>query len=368
MEIIGNWNKAKIFTEDVEESALSQIKALCNEETFFNSKIRIMPDVHAGVGCVIGTTMTITDRVVPNLVGVDIGCGMAVRIYDKMNIDFQKFDEIVKNKIPSGFAVHGSPILSQDAMRIDQLRMFSHLDNVERIYKSLGTLGGGNHFIELNEYEDKIYLVIHSGSRNLGKQVAEYYQKIAKEKNGERCSKELEYLDGNDLENYLYDMDIAQKFAYANREEMMRLISLETGWKHVDELQTIHNYIDMGSMILRKGAISAKKGERVIIPINMRDGSIIAYGKGNDDWNNSAPHGAGRVMGRNEAKRKLDIGEFESTMQNVWSSTVNLETIDEAPMAYKTIDSIINNVDATITIDKIIKPIYNFKASEKRRK
>lgn len=363
MKIIeGTYNSAKVFTDNAEETAVQQIQTLCDEPTFQDSKIRIMPDTHAGAGCVIGTTMTIKDKVVPNLVGVDIGCGMAVRIYEKQNVDFEQFDNIIRRVVPSGFDVHQDIQPLMQFVNIGGLRMYGDLNNEERVLRSMGTLGGGNHFIELNEHEDKIYLVIHSGSRNLGKQVAEHYQKIAKALHPE-ATKDLEYLEGEDMQKYLNDMNIAQSFAYVNREQMLQNIEKETGWKSIDMFQTIHNYIDMKNMILRKGAISAKTNERVIIPINMRDGSIIAYGNGEEDWNYSAPHGAGRVMGRREAKRKLDMTAFKETMKDVWSTSVTEETLDESPMAYKSLDNIIDNVSDSVHVKAIIKPIYNFKAS-----
>lgn len=394
IELQGKFNSAKVFTDNVEQTAMSQIIELCNQEFVQGSQIRIMPDTHAGAGCTIGTTMTIQDKIVPNLVGVDIGCGMEVAILSetKDDINFDKLDEVVRKYVPSGFAIRGTEHRFAKNISFDEVRAPI---NVDRARKSIGTLGGGNHFIELNEDAyGHVYIVIHSGSRNLGKQVAEYYQNLAyerlmdmksvKEKIVEelkaagresdihtalrgvktpKVSKQLAYLEGQGFDDYMNDMKIAQVYASYNRKAMIEEIVNQMGFHIVDQFSTIHNYIDMDNMILRKGAISAQKDERVIIPINMRDGSLIALGKGNPDWNFSGPHGAGRILSRSKAKQTLKIEDFESTMKSVWTTSVSANTLDESPMAYKSMDEIINNTKDTINIVGVIKPLYNFKAN-----
>lgn len=388
----GEYNTAKVFADQLDENANQQIIELCNQPFVEGSQIRIMPDAHAGAGCTVGTTMTIQDKVVPNLVGVDIGCGMMVAVIDahKDEINFDQLDNVIRKHVPSGFAIRKTPHPLVSKARIqDVIAPINH----DRAEKSIGTLGGGNHFIELNEWDDKVALVIHSGSRHLGKQIAEYYQDLAykelQEKMAEqqdlikelqkedrleearqsleemkklKTPKSLAYLQGDSFKAYMHDMKIAQEYAMLNRKAMIEEIVKHMGWKVIDQFTTIHNYIDMENMILRKGAISAQKGERVIIPMNMRDGSIIAVGKGNPDWNYSAPHGAGRIMSRSQARKKLSVNEFKQTMKGVWSTTVGRGTLDESPFAYKPMDDIIKHTDGTIKIEKIIKPLYNFKA------
>ncbi|MDY7043616.1 RtcB family protein [Virgibacillus sp. M23] len=397
IELQGKFNKAKVFTDNVEETAKSQIVELCNQEFTKDSKIRIMPDTHAGAGCTIGTTMTIADKVVPNIVGVDIGCGMGVTKLDihKDEINFDQLDEVIRKNIPSGFSVRNEPHFLSEY--IPYKNLVAPI-NEKRARKSLGTLGGGNHFIELNEGSDNsVYLVIHSGSRNLGAQVAKYHQDIAykaissqsteretiisklKAEGREReihetlrgikspkINKNLAYLEGEQFKSYLNDMEIAQFYALINRITMSSIIVGKMGWdseKVLEYFDTIHNYIDTHNMVLRKGAISAQHGEKVIIPINMRDGSIIAVGKGNEDWNYSAPHGAGRVMSRTKAKANLSLEEFNKQMNGIWTSSVNESTLDEAPMVYKPINDILDNVHDTIDVVEVVKPIYNFKAN-----
>jgi RNA-splicing ligase RtcB len=395
IKIQGRYNEAIIYTDSVEEEALKQILELCNQEVFIGSKIRIMPDAHAGVGCTIGTTMTIKDKVVPNLVGVDIGCGMEVAIIKEKDLNLEKLDKIIHDFIPAGQNVREKEHHYIEMVNLDELRCKNNI-NIDRARLSMGTLGGGNHFIEVDkDSDDNIYIVVHSGSRYLGKQVAEYYQKVAYEEltslkeekqkiikklkaegrqreiqneleklKTPKIKKDLAYLKGNSFEDYIHDMKIVQLYAAYNRKAIIDEIINKMNLTVVDKFTTIHNYIDLENMILRKGAISAQKGERVIIPINMRDGSIIAIGKGNPDWNFSAPHGAGRLMSRSKAKELLNINDFIKSMQGVYSTTINEYTIDEAPMAYKPIEEIINNIQETVYINKIIKPIYNFKASE----
>jgi len=400
LELKGKYNTAKVFTDIIEETAIGQIIELCNQEFTKDSKIRIMPDVHAGAGCTIGTTMTIKDKIVPNLVGVDIGCGVFIVPLKKGVFDLQKLDEVIRTYIPSGASIRKNPHEYADVIDFDKLKCINSI-NLPRAINSIGTLGGGNHFIEVNidEY-GKEYLVIHSGSRNFGKQVAEHYQNIAYQEclkdqlsqnsiiadlksqgrvneiestlqslklNKVKINKDLAYLSGESLNDYLHDIAIVQEYAMANRSAIAMEILSHMGIKLKDidtTISTIHNYIDLEKMILRKGAVSAKRGEKLIIPINMRDGSLICIGKGNEDWNYSAPHGAGRLMSRSEAKKKILIEDYEREMKNIYSTSVNTSTLDEAPMAYKNKEDIINNISATVEICNIITPIYNFKASE----
>lgn len=395
MELHGKHNTAKVFTDNVDELTISQVIGMLNEPFTKGSKIRIMPDTHAGKGSVIGTTMTITDKVVPNLVGVDIGCGMLCTELNvkKEDIDFIKLDKVIHKSVPSGMNIRQKEHVLSTSIRFEDVRAPFNLD---RARKSVGTLGGGNHFIELNEGSDgKIYLVIHSGSRNLGKQIAEHYQDVAfkslsnqsdktnqvieqlkkegrhseissaiKKLKAERptINKALAYVTGEDMDDYLNDIQIAQDYAFLNRVTMSTVILQEMGWNSVEWFDTIHNYIDIENMILRKGAISAQKDEVVIIPMNMRDGSIIAVGKGNPDWNYSAPHGAGRIMSRSKAKEQVKFEDFVDTMKGVWTTSVVESTLDESPFAYKPMQEIIDNVQDTVYIKDIIKPLYNFKA------
>ena len=404
-EVTGKYNTAKVYTDVVDEKSLQQIKTLCDQEFTSGARIRLMPDVHAGAGCTIGTTMTIKDKIVPNLVGVDIGCGMETLMIHKDSEAAQKFDPaqldmIIRKNIPCGF----------------DIRKFEHQyvaevewDNIKGIYNkhraqlSLGTLGGGNHFIEADKDEEgNLYIVVHSGSRHAGLEIAEYYQEMAwRQLNGKtkadldamisqlkaegreteieakrvemnaqiktQIPKDLAYVSGYLFDDYINDMRIMQHFAMLNRKAILNTISIGLHLKKeeiVDQFTTIHNYIDTENMILRKGAVSAQKGEKFLIPINMRDGSLICLGKGNEDWNCSAPHGAGRVMSRMKAKKELSMEEFKAEMSGIYSTTVTKETLDEAPMAYKTMDDIVANIGPTADILNTIKPIYNFKAAE----
>jgi tRNA-splicing ligase RtcB len=394
LKLQGKYNEAKVFTNNVEETAAGQIIDLCNQEFVKGSKIRVMPDTHAGAGCTIGTTMTIQDKIVPNLVGVDIGCGMHVAIIDKKKeeINFDQLDETIYKFVPSGFSIRGKAHGFAKMVDFGSVRAPF---NLQRAENSIGTLGGGNHFIELNEdAKGNVYIVIHSGSRHLGKQIAEHYQNLAYEQlmnvkstkdeiierltregrqqeihealrgvKQPKIRKELAYLEGQGFKDYMNDMVIAQRYAGLNRKAMINEIVTRMGWKITDEFATIHNYIDMENMIMRKGAISAQKDERVIIPINMRDGSIIAFGKGNPDWNFSGPHGAGRIMSRRKAKELLNLEDFQNTMADVWTTSVVESTLDEAPMVYKPMDEIVENTKDIIDIKDIIKPLYNFKAN-----
>lgn len=400
----------KIFTDNIEKKAREEINLLLEHETFKNSKIRIMPDVHAGMGCVIGFTGNLGDKVIPNIVGVDIGCGMLCVELGNIEIDLEGLDNIIKKYVPSGFEVHNERKVSFDKLK--GLKCYRELRDTKRLEKSLGTLGGGNHFIEIDVDEDNNkYLIIHTGSRNLGKQVAEYYQELAnqlcnynmseyhdkkqnlikeyKEQgrkqeiqtaleelkkeyqvNKNKIPKDLAYLEGHYREDYLHDMKLCQEFATLNRITIAKTIlcflwkRLEVDSRNWISFETIHNYISFEDNIVRKGAISARKGERVLIPMNMKDGCIIAVGKGNDDWNQSAPHGAGRIMSRMRAKEELDLEDYKASMKGIYSTSVNSQTLDEAPMVYKPMDEIINNIGDTVEIEKITKPIYNFKASD----
>lgn len=389
--------EVKIFGDIVEGEALEQITKLSECEPYQKSHIRIMPDVHAGKGCTIGTTMWLDGAVTPNLVGVDIGCGMYVVPLGKVDIDLEKFDKVVNEKVPSGFNIHDkAQTLFHDLYSL-YCRESIDLDMAQR---SIGSLGGGNHFIELNaDDEGNKYLVIHSGSRNLGVRVCGHYQRIAERKCDPKredrakiiadlkaqgreseiqstlkamrykVDKDLAYLQGVDMDAYLHDMDIAQRYAMLNRETIATLILSEfteiLGKTAEKPFHTIHNYIEMEygyKSMLRKGAVSAYEGERLIIPMNMRDGSLICIGKGNPDWNCSAPHGAGRLMSRKKAKEAISMAEFEKTMDGIYSTSVCEDTLDEAPQAYKPMQSIIDAIGETVTIEKIIRPIYNFKA------
>lgn len=366
MEIKGKYNSAQVFTDTPDSNTMEQVRGITDQPYAKGAKIRIMPDCHAGAGCVIGTTMTITDKIVPNLVGVDIGCAVKVVILDQP-VDVKMLDRYIRKEIPSGFNNNGTEKASFD--KVNDLRCIDEIKKVN-YNLALGSLGGGNHFIEVNKLDDKFVLVIHSGSRNLGKQVAELYQAKAVAQcrdNGVLLNKELCYLTGSLKEDYLHDMAIVQKYAVINRATMAGRIASEcvgTWLEDCEGFETIHNYIDLEANILRKGAVSAKKGEMLVIPINMRDGSLICVGKGNDDWNNSAPHGAGRLMGRNEAKRKLNMNDFTKTMTDagIYSTSVNMDTLDESPMAYKPLEEIVRNVEPTVEIKARIIPVYNFKA------
>ena len=398
----------KIFTENIEHEALNQIYTLIKQPAFSECKVRIMPDVHAGAGCVIGFTADLGDKVIPNIVGVDIGCGMLTIELGKIEIDLAQIDNIIRENVPSGRNVHEGRVVRFD--RLQELRCYRELKDTKRLERSIGTLGGGNHFIEIDtDSEGTKYLIIHSGSRNLGKQVADYYQNLAVEimqgkdelyamqekliaeykaqgrkneiqkaikelhrkfnPNPLGIPKELCYLTGKYREDYLHDMEICQHFAAINRYEIANaivgnLFGADIAYWGLPMFETIHNYIEFGTNMVRKGAISAKAGERLLIPINMRDGCIIGIGKGNEDWNCSAPHGAGRIMSRSKAKEVVSLAEFEESMKGIYTTSVGQSTIDESPMVYKPIEEIVANIQDTVEIEKIIKPIYNFKASE----
>lgn len=398
LEIKGKVNTAVCYAKVVEDEAIEQIRRMCDYEFTEGSRIRIMPDVHAGKGCTIGTTMTVTDKAVPNIVGVDIGCGMYTVTLGKGDIDFEKLDEAA-HFVPSGMNVWEG---RQERFDLTALRCYRSLRDTKRLERSLGTLGGGNHFIEVDRAEDGTnYLVIHSGSRNLGKQVAGIYQQLAIDLNkgketyfqerdaiireykaaGRRkeiqaaleaiswnkreatMPEDLCFLYGSYLEDYLFDVEICQTFARRNREKIAEVLLDRTGMSGTDSFHTIHNYIDTEEKILRKGAIAAHEGEKVLIPINMRDGSVLAVGKGNPEWNYSAPHGAGRIMSRKKAKENLDMDDYKREMEGIYTTSVNEATLDEAPMAYKSLEDIIDVIKESVTVIDIMKPIYNFKAN-----
>lgn len=397
-EIKGKVNTAICYAKVIEDEAIEQIRRMCDYDFTENSQIRIMPDVHAGKGCTIGTTMTVTDKVVPNIVGVDIGCGMYTVNLGKGDIDLAKLDEAA-HFVPSGMNIWEG---RQEKFNLQELRCYRSLKNTKWLERSLGTLGGGNHFIEVDKASDGTnYLVIHTGSRNLGKQVAEIYQQLAidlnkgKEtyfqqrdeiirtykKQGRRkeIQKALEaiswnqrettmpedlcFLYGQFFDDYMHDVEICQRFARRNREKIAEVLLARTGMTGGESFHTIHNYIDTKEMILRKGAIAAHAGEKVLIPINMRDGSVLAIGKGNPEWNYSAPHGAGRSMSRTKAKNELNLDEYREAMAGIYTTSVNEATLDEAPMAYKSLEDIIDVIKESVDVIEVMKPIYNFKAN-----
>jgi len=404
LEVKGKFNTAKVFTDKIEDEAIEQIKELCNQPFVEGCKVRIMPDTHKGAGCVIGFTADLKDKIIPNIVGVDIGCGMLTVNLGKMDIDLEKLDEVIHKYVPSGMDVHEGRTIKFS--KLQDLKCYRGLKNTKRIERSIGTLGGGNHFIEIDEGKDGTkYLVIHSGSRNLGTQVARIYQDLAidlcsgkedyfiqreniikeykeagrrkeiqsalkklKEKYDElmpEYPRALCFLSGKYREDYLNDMNICQNYASLNRNTMADIIlnkMFNTSLENYEAFTTIHNYINFKDNIIRKGAISAYKNEKILIPLNMKDGSIIAIGKGNEEWNYSAPHGAGRRLSRTKAKENINLEEFKECMKGIFTTSVSENTMDEAPMAYKPKEEILDFISDTAEIIEIIKPIYNFKA------
>jgi len=373
IEITGGFNTALCYTSALDPTAAEQIRALCDQEAFKESHIRIMPDVHAGMGCTIGTTMTLKDKVVPGMVGVDIGCGMETVCLKEREIDFDALDTVIRHNIPSGRKVRRKEHALNTEIDLTKLRCAEHVD-LERGRHSIGTLGSGNHFIEIDRGEHgELYLVVHSGSRYLGKEVCEYYQEKAyrtlcdsatdsMNNEGNSFPKDLAYVAGQDFEDYIHDMKIMQRFAVLNRKAMIETIITGMGLTVDEEFTTIHNYIETDRMILRKGAVSANSGEKLLIPINMRDGSLICIGKGNEEWNFSAPHGAGRILSRTAASRSLSLDEYRKEMSGIYSTCVSKDTLDESPMAYKSMDEIVSQIEPTADIIEHIRPIYNFKA------
>ncbi len=369
MEINGVYANAIIYTDEIEASAIGQIQALCDQPFAAGSKIRIMPDVHTGKGCTIGTTMSVGEYVVPNLVGVDIGCGMDVVLLRERRLNLPALDSFISKNIPHGRDVREKPHRNSSRIDLSELNCFGEIDT-RRAMESIGTLGGGNHFIEVDrDEEDKLYLVIHTGSRNLGLQVAEYYQKLAYERVGGRSQTEipfeLAYLSGEDRDRYLHDMAIMQRYAALNRQTIRDCILDGLKLHEAEFFTTVHNYIDLEHGILRKGAVSARAGERLLIPLNMRDGALICVGLGNDDWNQSAPHGAGRLFSRSQAESSFTLSAFRQSMEGIYSSTVSRDTLDECPMAYKDPQTIISAIGDTVRIEKQLRPIYNFKSSDR---
>lgn len=397
IEISGKYTNAKIYTNTLQEVAIQQIDELVNQSFMEGTKVRIMPDYHAGKGCVIGTTIQLNDRVVPNLVGVDVGCGVLVSEIGKGTIDFNELDTTIRRFVPSGNEIH------ETALNIKNTELFANENFIARglqneyTGRSLGTLGGGNHFIELAKDETGVhYLLIHTGSRYVGAKVANWHQKRAfeslqREDLSERIAalkeagnskdiqkmikayknenpvvpKDLAYLEGELFQDYIADMKLAQRFAYENRMLIARTIAEHMKWEFAEQFDSVHNYIDTDAMILRKGAVRAAKDEKLVIPMNMRDGSLICIGEGNADWNESAPHGAGRIYSRTAAMKNLSMDDFKQTMQGIWTTSVSEETLDEAPMAYKPMQEIIEQIGETVTIQKHVTPVYNFKASDK---
>lgn len=405
-ELVGKYNKAKIFTDVIENSTISHIQSFLNLECLDGSRIRIMPDCHDGKGCVIGTTMTISDKVIPSVVGCDIGCGVLVVKLKEKRIELPKLDSVIRKYV----AIERT----EEHKRLGEVGLDDLVckkGDLKAVRLGFGTPGGGNHFIEVDKDEESgdLYLVIHSGSRNLGIQVEKYYQDLAYEETKSRelggeyselvkslkdklikegrqkelseeikklskkfkeykthLAYEVSYVSDKNFKDYLNDMEIAQRYAYLNRRVIADTILKEMKLHEVESFTTMHNYIDLENKIVRKGAVSAQKGERLIIPINMRDGSLLCIGKGNKDWNYSAPHGAGRLMSRSVAKNSLSVKEFKETMKEagIFSTCIGKGTLDEAPMAYKSMEDIVENVKDTVDIEKVIKPIYNFKAGE----
>ena len=413
IEVKGTYNTAKIFTDTCDSATIAQVTNLMNQPSVAGAKVRIMPDCHAGAGCVIGTTMTITDKVIPNLVGVDIGCGMLATKLKEQRIDLPKFDSVSQAEVPAGMRMRETPHTMASEMSADELACYGKSGckvsgDVFRL--SLGTLGGGNHFWELDKDEEgNIWLVVHTGSRRSGKDVAEYYQKQAYEARNIAGSKyrellqqkreayieqvkaegrqkelgkllrkwnaaqpkaqitvpyEVAWCEGQDFDDYIHDMKIMQEYARLNRRIITEVILKKCKLHAVEQFETVHNYIDTGRMILRKGSVSAQAGERLLIPINMRDGALICVGKGNPDWNESAPHGAGRLMSRSEARNSISMKEYRESMSGIYTTSVSKATLDESPMAYKPIDEIMANIEPTAEIVSHIRPIYNFKAGD----
>lgn len=391
MEIIGKHNRAKVFNERMDDMTRAQLQTLVDQPFTEGATIRIMPDMHAGKGSVVGTTMTIHDKIVPNLVGVDLGCGMLCTEIKAKRIDFQKLDDVIRQAVPSGMNIREEAHAYAAKLPLEDVRAPFKPD---RALRSVGTLGSGNHFIEVNENNGRTYLVIHSGSRHLGVQIADHYQSRAiehmmkttdvmeaieqlkatgreheistyleTERETRKQFRDLAYVEGDAMQDYMHDVRIAQQYAAMNRLAMTDVIVEAMNWSVLDQFDTVHNYIDHDDRILRKGAISAKDGERVIIPMNMRDGSLICTGKGNPDWNFSGPHGAGRIMSRSAARKRVDFNEFKRAMSGVWSTSVRPSTIDESPFVYKSMKEIVRYIEPAVTIDQVIKPLYNFKAN-----
>ena len=380
-EIIGKYNRATVYAATVDSEAYAQVLRMCNREELRDSRIRMMPDMHAAEGCTVGTSMTVGDRVNPAYVGGDIGCGMQVYRLDTPSVDLPRLDEAIREGVPSGAAIFPSPNGAVHRVPLEKLRCYESISH-QLVSRSFGTLGGGNHFIELEQGLDgALYLVIHSGSRRLGRDVALYHQAAAffatLGMDGDEVRRKRMkpadikttlrpedcFLSGYLLENYLHDMDIAVAYASESRRRMGEVILERLGITASDSFATIHNYVDTKARVLRKGAVSAQKGERLLIPINMKDGSLLCEGLGNPDWNCTAPHGSGRVMKRSEAKETLSMEDYRREMAGIYSTSVNESTLDESPMAYRRMAEIETAITPTAEVKDILTPLYNFKAS-----
>ena len=366
LTISGTYNTALVYADAVDPGAEGLIRALCGSPLSEGSRIRVMPDVHAGKGCAIGTTMTITDKAAPGLVGIDIGCGMsAFRVRGK-RMELQKLDKLIQSAVPAGRGARSRPHRFADQIDLSTLRCVRHIQ-MSKALCAIGTLGGGNHFIELDRGGDGAHwLVIHSGSRRLGAEIAGFYRKEAFAQSPAGIPYELAYAAGTLMADYLHDMKLAQDFAELNRRAIADEIIRGMKWDVEDSFSTVHNYIDTDERMLRKGAVSAKAGERLIIPMNMRDGCLLCFGKGNPDWNRSAPHGAGRLMSRAEARRSFTLSQYKKEMAGVYSTSVSHDTLDESPMAYKPMSAILSQLAPTVVVTEIIRPVYNFKAGEEQ--
>ncbi len=370
MKIIkGIYAEAKIFTDDVEEYAEAQVKMICDNETAAGSRICMMPDIHPGKIAPIGLSMTVTDKVIPQLLGVDIGCGMTCVKLNKSNAEFSKLDRIIRENIPSGFSIRKEPHHMAEEFSCDELHCIRHI-NRQKAERSLGTLGGGNHFIELDIGKDgSLYLAVHTGSRHLGEEVAEYYTKLANislKEQGKEVPYYMSYLEGAHKDAYLEDVKIIQQYAEQNRQIIVREILKGMKWKAAEQFSVAHNYLDEEG-ILRKGAISAKSGEKVVIPANMKEGIILGIGKGNPEWNMSAPHGSGRKWKREDVKNQYTVSAFKKEMKGIYSSCVGADTLDEAPFAYRSIKEIAGQIKDTVAVTEILKPVYNFKAGSRKQ-
>lgn len=364
----GIYAEAKIFTDDVEAYAQAQVKMICDNEVADGSKICMMPDIHPGKVAPIGLSMTVTDKVIPQLLGVDIGCGMTCVKLNKNNVEFQKLDKVIRENVPSGFTIRKEPHYMAEEFSYEGIHCIRHI-NQDKADRSLGTLGGGNHFIELDKGTDgSLYLVVHTGSRHLGEEVAEYYTKLANtclKEQGKDIPYYMSYLEGDNKRAYMEDVQLIQRYAEWNRQIIVREILKGMKWKAVEQFSVAHNYLD-ASGILRKGSISARNGERVIIPVNMKEGIILGIGKGNAEWNDSAPHGSGRRLKREDVKNRYTVSEFKKEMKGIYSSCVGAATLDEAPFAYRSITDIAGQIKDTVEITEICKPVYNFKAGSKK--
>jgi len=396
IKLKGIYDDAIIYASDVEQEALDQIQSIIDNPVSQGANTRIMPDVHAGAGICIGYTAKLTDRVVPYFIGVDIGCGMRVAYLDVEtdSIDFDRLDKVIRRNVPSGFSIRKYPSKLVNQIDLSNLKCFSHLKNINKFYRAVGTLGGGNHFIEVNVDENgQVYLVVHTGSRNLGKQVADYYQNLAYEQRMKEgaidkdkiilhyrqmgrhaeiedvlknlppviIDKNTAYLEEQSRDDYLHDMGICQRYSTLNRRAIINSIAVGMRWKINKEIETLHNYIDLEYGYIRKGAVSAKLDETLIIPMNMSYGSVLCRGLGNPEWNYSAPHGSGRKMSRKNARKNINMESYEDSMKDVFSTCVSKETLDEAPMAYKDPKVIIEDMKNTVEVLHHLRPIYNYK-------